>query len=183
MLAFRGRVCDPNQLIHGNFARTFRLGVDLGAHRGLSRQLKTSIFLVRGAQNRTLDDTEGKRSEDSVLSGSACLPYHAKCDFEHLSAAKYLFLGVGLVTQINRLTQDRARLFRLGVDFGAQGGLSRQLKTSIFLVRGAQNRTLDDMEGKRCEDSVLNGSACITYRAKCDFEHPSAAKCLLLGVG
>ena len=33
-----------------------------------------------------------------------------------------LFLGVGLVTQINRSTQDLARLFQLGIDFGAQGG-------------------------------------------------------------
>ena len=69
MLAFRGRVCDPNQLIHGNFARTFRLGVDLGAQGGLSRQLKTSIFFVRGVQNRTLSDLESKRFEDRIWKG------------------------------------------------------------------------------------------------------------------
>ena len=88
MCVLRCRVGDSIQEIHGNFARTFRLLVDLGAQGELSRQLKTSIFLVRGAQNRTLDDTEGKRSQDSVLSGSVCIPYHAKFDFEHPSAAK-----------------------------------------------------------------------------------------------
>ena len=69
MLAFRCRIGDPNQLILGIFARTFRLGVDFGAQGGLSRQLKTSIFLVRGVQNRSLSDLESKRFEDRIWKG------------------------------------------------------------------------------------------------------------------
>ena len=69
MLAFRGRISDPNQLIHGIFARTFRLGVDLGAQAGVSRELTTGILLVRGAQNRTLSDLESKRFEDRIWKG------------------------------------------------------------------------------------------------------------------
>ena len=69
MLVFMCRVGDPIQEIHGNFARTSWLGVDFEAQGGLSRQLKTSIFLVRGVQNRTLSDLESKRFEDRIWKG------------------------------------------------------------------------------------------------------------------
>ena len=95
MLVFRCRVSDPNQLIQGNFARTFWPGVDFGAQGAIRRQLKTRILLVRGVHfeilsdlESTLGDMECKFFEDSVLNGSACRLNRVKIDFEYPSAAK-----------------------------------------------------------------------------------------------
>ena len=68
MLGFRCRYLS-NQLIPGNFANFYENFSALGAQGGLSRQLKTSIFLVRGAPNRSLSDVESRRFDDRILKG------------------------------------------------------------------------------------------------------------------